>query len=386
MGSHSCCESKANKENLTNPTDPYSTSNPIVQENVSPMMSQNNIKLNAPNNLAGSINSMNQNQNQSQSLVLSQNAPSIGQSVNSLRLNDSFNQNMSTTGGSFQCIKTFEAHNDKIVALIELSSHNVASGSYDSTIKIWDINTQQCIQTIQETGNVLCLLEFEPNMLLSGTDENNIKLWNIDNPNTPLNTFEGHLLWVNCLVKCNENYFASGSNDSDIRIWSWGDQNCLNVLKGHTNCVLTMILLQDGNLCSGSADLSLKIWDWANGDCIKTLTGHTKWVKCVYQLSNGYIISGSDDRTIKVWNDDNCIKDLIGHQKSVRSFCQVSNDLFASASFDKTIKIWNISNLTLNQTLEGHQANVISLLCHSSGYLISCLIKRSFCIIPSSLK
>ena len=371
MGTQPCCESKGNKENLTSTTDPYANSNGIIQENASLKVSQNNTKLNAPNNLTSSINSM--SLKQSQSLVLSQNGPvSIGQSANSLILNNSINQNMSTRSESFQCIKSFEAHDDKIVSLIELSSHNVASGSYDSTIKIWDINTQQCIQTINETGNVLCLLEFEPNMLLSGTDENIINLWDVSCPTRPVNFFEGHLLWVNCLVKCDEKNFASGSNDSDIRIWNWEKKDCVNILKGHSNCVLTMIKLIDGNLCSGSADLSLKIWDWENATCVKTLTGHTKWVKCVYQLSNGYIISGSDDRTIKVWNNYNCIKDLLGHQKSVRAFCQISNELFASASFDTTIKIWNINDFSLYQNLEGHQANVLCLLLHSSGFLISC--------------
>ena len=78
------------------------------------------------------------------------------------------------------------------------------------------------------------------------------------------------------------------------------------------------------------------------------------------------------DKLIKIWDNYKFKKDLVGHTKPVRSFCEISNNLFASASFDKTIKIWNISQMDCVQTLTGHQANVICLLYHSSGNLISC--------------
>ena len=73
----------------------------------------------------------------------------------------------------YKLIEELYDHQDKIVTLIELSN-NLCSGSYDKTIKIWDIKTKQCITTIYETGYVLCLLEFLPNQLLSGTSDNNI--------------------------------------------------------------------------------------------------------------------------------------------------------------------------------------------------------------------
>lgn len=399
MGQTACCDSNMNKKNILEQKEQNDITNGVKNELLSSTPNQNNNQLNqiqSPTNLTGSVNAHLDTINEAEQLKNANNSDlrvsqngvnNLGASVNSFKLNESLNKNPSTISHTninnklsirnstmpFSCIQTFEAHNDKIVSLIELSSGEIATGSYDRTIKIWDINTQLCKKSIEETGNVLCLLEFRPGFILSGTDENKIQLWDINNSyNKPLNSFEGHLLWVNCLAKCNDNIFASGSNDSDIRIWDYNEKVCINVLKGHSNCVLTMIALKNGNLCSGSADLTIKIWDWENGSCLNTLNGHKKWIKCVYQLENGYIISGSDDRTIRVWNDYKTINELTGHQKSVRAFCQISNSLFASASFDRTIKIWNINNMNLFQTLEGHQANVICVLLHSSGCLISC--------------
>ena len=274
---------------------------------------------------------------------------------------------------NFNCIKTIEAHDEKIVCIIELSSGKIATGSYDCKIKIWNLYNYECEKSINENGYVFCLLEFEKNMLLSGTNENSIQLWDINNSfGQNLHSFEGHLLWINSLAKCDHKYFASCSNDSDIRIWDYYSKKCKTILKGHYDCVLTLTRLNDGRLCSGSSDLTIKIWNWEQNICDATLTGHTKWVKCVYQLNNGYILSGSDDKTIKIWKEDNILNNLTGHEHSVRSFCQITDNLFASASFDKTIKIWDINSMKCVNTLVGHLSNVFTIIYHSSGCLISC--------------
>ena len=273
-----------------------------------------------------------------------------------------------------KCVNSFEAHQEKIACLTELKSGKIASGSYDCTIKIWNLNNYECEITINEEGYVFCLLEFEENMLLSGTNESSIQLWDINNRySQSIFSFQGHELWVNSLVKCNDKFFASCSNDTNIIIWDYYLKKCLYTLKGHDDCVLTLIQLKDGRLCSGSADMTIKIWNWELSTCDATLRGHKKWVKCLFQLSNGYILSGSDDKTIKVWKDNNVINTLEGHKHSVRSICQLSKDLFASASFDKTIKIWDINTMQYVQTLEGHNSNVIGVLYYkNSDCLISC--------------
>ena len=118
--------------------------------------------------------------------------------------------------------KTLEGHTEKVVSLIQLESGYIATGSYDSSIRIWDIDNGQCISYFYELGNVLCLLEFETNKILAGTSENNIGLWDLNNTQQDsIFNFTQHQLWVNCLVKCDEQHFASASNDANIIIWNY---------------------------------------------------------------------------------------------------------------------------------------------------------------------
>jgi WD40 repeat protein len=265
----------------------------------------------------------------------------------------------------FTCTKTFEGHTEKIVSLIELSSGQLASGSYDNTIRIWNTNTLKEDEIINENGRIFALLEFEKNKLLCGTSNNCINLWEINSPTKAKNfsySFTGHDLWVISLVKCSQDYFASGSNDSKIKIWDYYNKKCIGTLSGHLDCILSLILLKNNNLCSGSADNNIKLWDWVKGICIATLRGHEKWVKCIFELDNGIILSGSDDKTIRLRKDKKQISVLKGHEHSVRAFCQINSSYFASAGFDNTIKIWGIKTLKCVQNLVGHKSNIICLI------------------------
>ena len=271
--------------------------------------------------------------------------------------------------GNYENTQTYEAHTKKVTILIQLESGKLASGSYDMTIKIWDIIDKTIIEPdkiIQEKGFVLFLLEFERDKILCGTSMNEINLWdlNTDCQSCEFN-FQGHELWINCLVKLDSERFASASNDATILIWNYYNGEKLFRFEGHDDCILSLIYLKNGKLCSGSADETIKIWDIDKEECVQTLNGHTKWVKCLLELNNGTILSGSDDQSIKIWNYDKnedkyiLFNTLNEHKLSVRTLCQIDEKYFASGSFDFTIKIWEINTWNCVETLNGHSSIII---------------------------
>ena len=71
----------------------------------------------------------------------------------------------------------------------------VASGSLDKTVKIWEIQTNKCLSTLQ-----------------------------------------GHTSMVNSVSFSSDGrYVASGSLDETVKIWEIQTNKCLSTLQGHTN-------------------------------------------------------------------------------------------------------------------------------------------------------
>ena len=245
---------------------------------------------------------------------------------NNLNINSSNNifANINTYNNKvlkqYKNTKTLMGHKDQIVSLIQLSSGNICTGSYDLSIKIWDISKdpkKALVTTKCSIGFVLCLLELKPNELLAGNSGNCIDIFNLADKKSvePDYRLFGHFLWITALVKCDENHFASASNDAKIFIWDSNKKNKLKELLGHKDCILTMILLENGNLCSGSADKTIRIWDWKNEKCLSCKKAHNDWVKSIYQLNSQILLSGSDDRKIKIWNLN---LGLLGNSKVIK--------------------------------------------------------------------
>jgi WD40 repeat protein len=284
-------------------------------------------------------------------------------------INKSEKQNKLT---EYKNTQTLTDHTDKVVSLIQLNSGYIVTGSYDQTIKVWDIKQGKCILSLNEKGYVFCLLEFEPNKILAGNSLNTINLWDIQNPTDHIFSFIQHELWVNCLVKCDSNFFASCSNDAMIYIWDYYKKISVAGLRGHLDCILTLIKLNDGKLCSGSADSTIKIWDWKRQCCVLELKTNDQWIKSLYQLNDGTLLSGALESSIKLYQNNKCVKIFNGHTKAVRAFCQIDDNHFASGSFDNTIKIWDKNTGEIIQDLRGHTSNVICVIKLKDNTLASC--------------
>ena len=282
--------------------------------------------------------------------------------------------------------KTLKEHKNRVTALIKLSNDLIASGSYDNTVKIWDINKKEndaLIMNKYSLGNVICLLEFEPGMLLGGIDDKDCKeilLWDLNNfrKEDYIHNFNGHKSQITSLVKCDENYFASSSLDAKIIIWDYKNKKLKNILERHESGINAMIMLKNGNLCSADLDNYIMFWDWKNNKCLNYFQPHGMCVKCLLELDNGMLIMGSEDETISIWDKEFENQEYLkGHKHSVRTLCQIDDNYFASGSFDNTIKIWNLKEKKCVQTLEGHKSNVICVIKYDDKKLISCSLDNT---------
>lgn len=162
-----------------------------------------------------------------------------------------------------------EGH-DHAVRALAARGRTLVSGSYDCTVRIWDIITGAC-------------------------------RW----------VLVGHTQKVYSVVlDLGRNQACSGSMDGTVRVWNLQTGQCQHTLTGHTSLV-GLLGLSPSYLVSAAADSTLRIWDPDTGDLRHTLAAHTGAITC-FQHDEFKVLSGSDGN-LKMWNirDGAVVRDLL---------------------------------------------------------------------------
>jgi F-box/WD-40 domain protein MET30 len=199
--------------------------------------------------------------------------------------------------------------------------------------------TGRCtIKTFKGHENGVTCLQFDHNVLATGSYDTTIKIWNIETGEV-IRTLRGHTSTVRCL-QFDDSKLISGSFDKTIKIWNWQTGECLSTLQCHTEGVLSVHF--DGcTLASGSIDKTVKIFSFGNKETF-SLRGHTDWVNHVrIDSPSRTVFSASDDMTVKLWDLDSkqCIKTFDGHVGQVQQVLLMPPDFEPDeipATHDKT--------------------------------------------------
>lgn len=136
--------------------------------------------------------------------------------------------------------------------------------------------------------------------LISGSYDCTLRSWDLE---TGTNTFifRGHREKVYSVGYNSKTSLAvSGSMDATVRIWCVKTGSCLHTLDGHTSLV-GLLELTDQFLVSAAADASLRVWNPLNGECLANLLGHSAAITCFHHDAKlNRIVSGSDGG-LKIW-------------------------------------------------------------------------------------
>ncbi len=274
-----------------------------------------------------------------------------------------------TTDTSLQP-RTLKGHSN-FVSSVAISPNGITlvSGSYDTTLKVWNLATGMEINTLDGNAGSVHSVAIDPDgvTLASGNGNNTILLWNLLTGQQMTTPLKGHSSSVESVaISRDGKMLASGSFDGTIKLWSLPAGIEVNSIKAHSSLVKSLAFSPSGEtLASGSEDNTIKLWNLANKQVIHILKGHSQAVQSVAFASDGKTLaSGSSDDTIKLWNPATGveIKTLKGHSHSVNSVAfSFDGKILASGSSDNTIKLWDLATKNEIRPLERHSKEVISV-------------------------
>ena len=205
--------------------------------------------------------------------------------------------------------KVFKGHTDLVYCLsFSPDGRYVVSGSWDTTLRLWDVKKSKCISIFKGHIRGVTCLSFSPDgrYVVSGSLDKTLRLWDVEKAKC-IRVFEGHTDGISCFsFGPNGKYVVSGSEDETLRLWDIETGKCIRIFKGHTGPVYCLSFSPDGRyVVSGSGDKTLRLWDVETGKCIRIFEGHTEPVLCLSFSPDGrYVVSGSSDKTLMLWELD----------------------------------------------------------------------------------
>jgi len=240
---------------------------------------------------------------------------------------------------------------DSSVLCIDFSpcSKQLASGSEDGSIRIWNLDTFQCIKVLTHHKKAINCLRFSPNgqFLASASWDNTIKLWDLQSFDE-ITTLTGHQDSVEILdISMDSLLLASGSNDQTIRLWDCKKKQQLHIFDNFSDTIRSLCFSPDGlQLAAGSWDI-IHLWDVLSKKSIRTFKGQTKnYISALAISPDGLTLAaGSHDKTIRLWDMTSKKQSLKlqGHLRRVNCVAFSPDNLtLASGSHDKQVKLWNI--------------------------------------------
>jgi GTPase SAR1 family protein len=250
-----------------------------------------------------------------------------------------------------ECLATLEGHTQSVYGVaVTADGRRIVSGSFDKTVRVWDVETGKCLATLGgHTSTVMGVsVTADGRWAVSGSADKTVRVWDVENGKF-LSTFVGHDDSVRGVaITADGRQVISGSADNTIRVWDVETGQCLAILRGHTQSVLRVAMTADGQwAASGSLDKTVRVWDMETGKCLHSFKGHTDSVLGVAVTADGRrVISGSADRTVRVWDTETgkCLATFEGHTHMVYGVAVTADGYRAiSGSLDKTVRVWELS-------------------------------------------
>ncbi|XP_023639635.1 transcriptional corepressor LEUNIG_HOMOLOG isoform X2 [Capsella rubella] len=319
---------------------------------------------------------------------LSQDDGDGGSMFGTLKRNPSEHTETSKVSGfSFNEVSSIRKSASKVICCNFSSDGKLlASAGHDKKVFIWNMETLHVESTPEEHGHIITDVRFRPNstQLATSSFDKTIKIWDASDPGYFLRTISGHaapVMSIDFHPKKTE-LLCSCDGNNDIRFWDI-NASCLGAVKGastqvrfqprtgqylaaasenivsifdiennnkrvhtfkgHSTNVHSVCWSPNGDLVASVSEDAVKLWSLSTADCIHELSNSgNKFHSCVFHPSYPNLLVVGGYQTLELWNTmENKCMTIAAHECVISALAQShSTGMMASASHDKSVKIW----------------------------------------------
>jgi len=287
----------------------------------------------------------------------------------------------------------FTAHTAQLRSVRFTQAGDIASGSVDSTVRIWK-RSGEIISTLKHPAGVTGMDISADSSIVTGSYDGIVRLWKNGALLKEFKSGNNKTVW-SVAFSPDGKTIASGGDEPIVNIWDVATGRLIHTLRGHSLTVWSVKFSPDGSkIVSASFDAMLNIWNVADGKLLHTIDGHSEAIVDIAFSNNGKMLaSTSDDKTIKLWSmpagklirtlevaehvqaavfspDD---KYLLTAGRDKPSLGELMQEIFGEKMVNKGVgmRLWNAETGELLQTFTEHNNDVNDVAWSTDGWIAS---------------
>ncbi|XP_028049550.1 E3 ubiquitin-protein ligase COP1 isoform X1 [Monomorium pharaonis] len=230
----------------------------------------------------------------------------------------------------YPCVEMVSSSKISCVSWNSFHKGMLASSDYEGTVTVWDAVTGQRTKAFQEHEKRCWSVDFndvDTRLIASGSDDARVKLWAL---NTDYSVASLEAKANVCCVKFNPRsscHLAFGSADHCVHYYDLRNmKEALCIFKGHRKAVSYVKFINKEEIVSASTDSQLKMWNINNPLCLRSFVGHVNEKNFVGLATDGdYVACGSENNALYVYYKG-LTKQLFSYKfDAVRSILEVQD-------------------------------------------------------------
>jgi len=208
----------------------------------------------------------------------------------------------------FVVVGTYEGHDSYVSSAAEKDDNTIVTGSDDSTLRVWNKTTCECLLTIALSDSVSSIQKTrDASTLVCGFQNGSVefrRLSDLEVDNTIQlkeedDEYRDTSIHIYGELEDGTFILAEGSR---LQRWDISNQTLLQTFTGHKGVLFGAIVLNRDIIVIAS-EIEATIWRVSTGELLQTLRCLDCEVEGIVKLTERHFAIGSTDKMIRLWDE-----------------------------------------------------------------------------------